>query len=202
MRAEAGRISPWAEWAWASEPLPGEPEEADRAIVVARPAGFLAAVVDGLGHGPDAVHAAKKAIATIEAHAAAPVDGVLAACHVALVGSRGAVMSILAVDSGTLSWIGIGDVEAVHHPARVGKRESLLLMPGVIGDRYARLRAHSHPIAQDDTIVLATDGVRRAFLDEPVRNNTPPELAEIILKKHARGTDDALVLVIRYDQAA
>lgn len=202
MRVGAGHVSPWAEWAWAAEPLRGEPEPADRAVVVPRPDGFVAAAVDGLGHGPDAVAAARLAIETIEARAAAPLMEILAACHAALQATRGAVLSLAVVDGprAALAWTGVGDVEAILQPASRAPRQSLMLAPGVVGDRLPPVRSHAAQLDSGDLIVFATDGVRRSFVDELVAPLPPLALAERILARHSRGTDDALSLVVRYSR--
>ena len=43
---------PWIEWGVATRALPGQAESGDRHLVQRFPDGVLAAVVDGLGHGP------------------------------------------------------------------------------------------------------------------------------------------------------
>jgi hypothetical protein len=53
-------------------------------------------------------------------------------------------------------------------------------------------------VREGDTLVLATDGVRGGFADEIQAFGEPRELATSILKRYAKGTDDALVLVARY----
>jgi len=103
--------------------------------------------------------------------------------------------------SGKLSWVGLGDVEAVVHSLRGKRRESLPLMSGVLGDRLPRLRVQVVPLEQGDVVVLATDGIRRTFTEERVLQKTPLVAAEQILERHGRKTDDALVLVLRYNGA-
>ena len=50
-----------------------------------------------------------------------------------------------------------------------------------------------------DVVVLATDGINRTFLGGLLRPlDSPQHLAERILRRHGKGTDDALVLVTRY----
>jgi serine/threonine protein phosphatase PrpC len=188
----------------AGAPLAGEAESADRHVVVERPDGLVFAVIDGLGHGPEAVAAAKKAVETIEKHAPASVTDLLASCHAALGGTRGAVMTVAELDGpgGKLSWAGVGDVEAVVHSLRGKRRESAPLVPGVLGDRMPRPRAHVVPLEAGDVIVLATDGIRRTFVEEPILQERPIVAAEAILERHGRKTDDALVLVVRYNGAS
>ncbi len=198
----ASGSTPWAEWAIAGEPLAGERESADRHAVAPRPDGAVFAVIDGLGHGAIAAEAAKKAAATVEENALEPVEALLGRCHAALAGTRGAVITLAALDgpSALLTWIGIGDVEGVVHSLRGKKRQVLLLVPGVLGDRIPpRPRTHSLRLEQGDVLVLATDGIRRSFTDEPVLQEAVQAAAERILERHARKTDDALVLVVRYN---
>ena len=49
-----------------------------------------------------------------------------------------------------------------------------------------------------DTVILATDGIRDGFADGLAVAGTPQMMADAILAKHAKGNDDALVLVARY----
>jgi negative regulator of sigma-B (phosphoserine phosphatase) len=163
------------------------------------------AVIDGLGHGQEATLAAKKAAATIEANPLEPVAALLARCHAALAGTRGAVATLAELDGpgATLTWIGIGDVEGIVHSFRGQKRQSLLLVPGVLGDRIPpNPRVHSVKLEQGDVLVLATDGVRRSFVEEPILLEPMPAAAERIIERHARKTDDALVLLVRYNKTA
>jgi phosphoserine phosphatase RsbX len=75
----------------------------------------------------------------------------------------------------------------------------LLLRAGVVGVHLPALTGSIVPIARGDTLIFATDGIRSEFLDEiRTHRETPPTLADRILRRYGRGTDDALVLVVRY----
>jgi negative regulator of sigma-B (phosphoserine phosphatase) len=58
------------------------------------------------------------------------------------------------------------------------------------------------PVAQGDTLVLATDGIHSGFAEGLRREESPQQLADHILVRDAKGTDDALVLVARYQGVA
>jgi phosphoserine phosphatase RsbX len=49
-----------------------------------------------------------------------------------------------------------------------------------------------------DTIIFATDGVQRNFVDSLAPHDSAQQLADRILAHHSKGSDDALVLVARY----
>jgi len=74
-----------------------------------------------------------------------------------------------------------------------------LLRGGVVGVHLPALAAAIVPIMRGDTLILATDGVRSDFLHEILPYRDPPQaVADRILARFGRITDDALVLVARY----
>ena len=188
------------EWGVAGEPLAGQPESGDLGAVFPFPGGVLVGAVDGLGHGDEAAAAAKAAVAVLRGEPDAPVIGLLRRCHEALVETRGVVMSLASFSArnGTMEWIGVGNVEGLLLRADAAAnppRESLLLRGGVVGFSLPPLAASVIPVARGDTLVLATDGIRRGFADRLGVAEPPQQLADQILAQHAKRTDDALVMV-------
>lgn len=193
--------APLVDWAVAARTLDGESVSGDLHVVASFPHGALAAVVDGLGHGPEAAEASEMAAAVLTREAGAPVTALIAACHAELRKTRGVVMSLAWFDSlaDTVSWVGVGDVEAVllhADPAR-GRKDSILLRGGVVGYQLPPLRQTTRAVSPGDVLILATDGVDRAFA-ETVNDREPQEIADDILANYGKATDDALVLVVRY----
>src|SRR5215208_5172100 len=100
--------------AGATRPYPGEAANGDAWLVTWADAGCRIALIDGLGHGPPAAVAARVAIeALVHAPDLAP-DAALGLCHHALLGTRGAVISIaqIAPEGTSLVYAGIGNIEA------------------------------------------------------------------------------------------
>jgi hypothetical protein len=54
------------------------------------------------------------------------------------------------------------------------------------------------PLVRGDTLIFTTDGVRPGFAAGITLTESPQELADRILADHAKETDDALVLVVRF----
>lgn len=161
------------------------------------------AVIDGLGHGEDAASAARIAAEALQENAGLPVIPLLRICHQKLRDTRGVVMSIATFNpmESTVSWLGVGNVEGVLlHRDSYGtvSRELLSLRGGVVGDQLPNLITSILPVSRGDTLVFATDGVRNDFVDGITVGDPVQRTAENILAHHARGTDDALVLVVRY----
>ncbi len=192
------------EWSVAARTLSGEAQSGDLAVVRPFPGGVLAAVVDGLGHGEEAAHAAKLAAAELERHASESPIALLRRCHTALRGSRGVVMSIAAFNTqdDTMTWLGVGNVEAVlirAQPSHYQARENVMLRGGVVGHDLPPLQAFVVPVARGDCLAFATDGVRTEFISAVVATGPPPaRQATDLLSRYAKETDDALVLVARY----
>ena len=187
-------------YAIATLALPGNARSGDLEVVDLHPAGALLAVIDGLGHGESAAQAAENARLTVQSHLRDSPETLLQRCHQELRRTRGVVMSVAAIDFelGQLNWLGVGNVRGVLYRAAgtpEARREELLLRPGVVGAQLPALRATVTPVGRGDMLILATDGVRSDFADQPALIVEPRVLADRILAQYGRRTDDALVLV-------
>jgi hypothetical protein len=186
------------EWASSARPFPGQEVSGDQAIVSPGDAIALIAVIDGLGHGPDAAVAAECAVHTIRTSATADVVSLAQRCHLALAATRGAAMSIASLEGPLLQWLGVGNVEGRIVRAQGAGGESLLLSPGIVGHDLPPLHARTARVARGDLILFATDGVNPEFADEMPTAGSCQTIVDRLLERHARASDDALVLVIRY----
>lgn len=198
-----GLIKSGVELGVASATLPGESESGDRYVCETFTDGILLALVDGIGHGPEAALAAEAACAILKAHAAEPVIALTERCHDRLRCTRGVVMSLAAFDlrHNLLTWLGIGNVQGAFQrfgaPA-YGTEELLLLRAGVVGSQLPLLQASVLPVVPGDILVLATDGVHSGFAPRITSREAPRRIAQAILDHYNKRTDDALVLVARY----
>ncbi|MBW8815764.1 MAG: SpoIIE family protein phosphatase [Caulobacterales bacterium] len=198
----AGRF-PAVEWAADGQPIAGESESGDLHVAAAFEGGALLGMIDGLGHGPEAAAAARVAAALLESQAERPLPTLIQACHEALRPTRGAVLSLAAIDArnGRLTWAGVGNVEVVltrADPAQAPRRERILLRSGVVGYQLPALRTTDHAIFPGDVLVFATDGLRHEFSEDVPLAMAPAQLAEHLLRTYGRSADDATVLVGRY----
>ena len=191
------------DWGVATLMLAGEQESGDLHLIKPVGTGVLVSVVDGLGHGAEAAAAARAAVAALNRHAQESVLPLLQRCHQALAGTRGVVVSVALFDraDGSMTWLGVGNVEGVLLYADSGRRrgrERLVTRGGIVGSELPPLRAEVLAVAPGDTLILATDGIRSGFADDLAIDGPPQQLADQILARSGKGTDDALVLVARY----
>jgi phosphoserine phosphatase RsbX len=191
------------EWAVANLALEGEEESGDLHFVRPFDSRALVAVIDGLGHGPEAAVAARSAAEALESHHTEPVVSLLERCHQRLRGTRGAVITLASFDArrGTMTWAGIGNIEGTllrAHPGEERPRESVMLVGGVPGHQLPKPRPTEFAVAPGDTLVLSTDGIRGGYLDRVAAAHAPQRIADMLLAEFGKSTDDALVLVARY----
>lgn len=189
------------EWAIAQRSLDERFVSGDQYVVRPFPDRILVAVIDGLGHGSKAADAALTAVRSLQANSLPSVIPLIKRCHEDLLRTRGAVISLASFHptEGTLTWLGVGNVEGLLcHANGSASRERLLLAGGVVGYRLPTLRAVVLPIAPGDTLIFATDGIRSNFSNDLPLTLSPQAIADHILAQHRRGTDDALALVARY----
>lgn len=191
-------------WGVATHAQAHQTECGDAFTVQPTAAGFLIAAVDGLGHGADAARAARRAVDTINRSAEGSPQEILRECHRALVGTRGAAISIAQVDlaQGSLDWLGVGNVEGVvvspaAHPGQTRQSESLVVRGGVIGYELPNLVVNHLPFGLGAVLVFATDGIKQGFGGEIDPGRNPQWTADQIMSRYDRGTDDALVLVVQ-----
>ncbi len=191
------------EWDVAARSLDERDESGDQYLVKPFADGALVAVADGLGHGREAADAAKTAMAALEADAKQPLAVLLRRCHEHLRPTRGAALSLASFDAvdETMSWLGVGSVDGVllrgDRAAEV-PLERLVSRAGVVGSQLPPLAVAVLPVARGDMLILATDGIRDGFAEHLGASGTRGPTAAQILKEHAKGTDDALVVVVRY----
>jgi phosphoserine phosphatase RsbX len=190
------------EWAVAARPRRGETVCGDDSVVTETADGLFVAVVDGLGHGRDAAHAAGIAVRTAGDRAHDGLTAVVGACHEALRHSRGAAIGVAAVSAvdATMTWLGIGNVGGTLSrgmPAIPLRHVSLPLSEGVVGWRLPVLQPTKVEIERGDVLVVATDGVTPGVADSAPLVGSTSAIAERLIG-HDNRDDDALVLVLRY----
>ena len=191
-------------WGVAGAPLAPENQSGDLCVVWSPSVGALVAVVDGSGHGSEAAEAARLAAGVVDSYTHESPVALVLRCHERLRGTRGAAMTLASLNllDKTMTWIGIGNVEAVLYRATEERdSERVLLRAGVVGYRLpARLKAEVVPLQDQDTLIIATDGVRPEFAEDLSLDGDPNILASRLLSQYGNHRDDALVVVVKYQQ--
>lgn len=192
------------QWGTAAEIFEGEEQSGDQYLIKPLPNRLLIAAMDGVGHGLEAAQASRAAIAILEANPEQPLEALIRACHKGLKRTRGVVMTLALIDiaAQTVTWAGVGNVEGrllradkeSSHP-----EETLLLRGGIIGHNLpATITVSTLQIFHGDALILATDGISADFANQLHIGRSAHEIANDVLARHYKGSDDALVVVARY----
>ena len=181
----------------------GEGRSGDLAVFAPSARGGLLAVIDGLGHGDAAADASEAAAEVLHARVDDPPQRLLEHCHEELRHTRGAVMTLawFDVEERSMSWTGVGNVEARFIRAGDGpdaRFDSPVVLGGVVGYNLPQVRLSTIPLEPGDAVVFATDGVAADYSVSLETGVPAQELAQRVLERHGKGTDDALAAVVRY----
>ncbi|MBA2649490.1 MAG: SpoIIE family protein phosphatase [Legionella sp.] len=183
------------------EALAGETACGDQYLVKEFDDFTLLVVVDGLGHGEDAALAAKKAIKTVDNNANAPLETIFKLCAQALADTRGAAMTIVRIDNAcpSVHYKCIGNITGIYwhigERAKL-KKDSFLFENGIVGSCSPMVLPTRHlNLSSGDVIILATDGIKANFTDEPPQWKSPKQIADEIFTNYRNKGDDGLILV-------
>ncbi len=190
------------DWGVATRAFPGEEHSGDGYIVAETATGWLLAVVDGLGHGPEAAAASKAFLEVLQRHVDESPVALIRLCHDALRNTRGSAGTIVTIDRARslLSWVGVGNVEGVirHADPAAAPSEYITQRGGIVGYRLPELQPSFLRLLDGDILALATDGIAADFVHAIAPLHSLDGLAGSILNHYAKPTDDALVLVARW----
>ena len=184
-------------------PCDGETFSGDVVFVQPQGDGVFAAVIDALGHGPDAHKLGVQlsvALSRWLPEAAPPAaEGALAVLHESARGTRGAAAAVAWLDTRTLEgWVaGVGNVRCRLFGTVTRTVE---FAEGVLGQRVRSPRPVSLALQPTDVLILFSDGVAGRFRldDYPSLGLDPaPAIAFNVVKRFGKGADDASCAVIR-----
>ena len=182
-------------------PCLGERLSGDAVVIVPLNEGLLVAIVDVLGHGPEANELTHIIDAYLSRYGTSDVSGLMKRLHQHLKGTRGAAVGLCAIDAvtGCIHYVGIGNTTA----RRFGKEETRLVsQDGVLGQNMRTPQQQTLQLEPGDLIVLHTDGVSERFTSDDypgISSHAPKEVASNIVHRFGKDHDDAACVAVRYD---
>jgi negative regulator of sigma-B (phosphoserine phosphatase) len=182
-------------------PCHGERLSGDAVVIQPLEQGLFVAIVDVLGHGPEAHELTHVINAYLARYGTSDVSGLMTRLHQHLKGTRGAAVGLCAIDAATgrLDYAGIGNTAL----RRFGNAETRLVsQDGVLGQNMRTPRSQTLQLEPGDLIVLYTDGVSDRFTSEDypgVMRHAPKEVASNIIQRFGKDHDDAACIAVRYN---
>lgn len=183
-------------------PIRGETVSGDQWQLLEHGTGWSLAVVDGLGHGREALEAAR---AVLDAHTAcnAEPQGCLELAHARTGSTRGAACTVATFDAGSdeLRFAGVGNIATV----LVGRDSArgVASQNGTLGATCPRIRPSALDLAGARLLVMHTDGLSgRWSLDHypGLRFRHPQVIAAVLYRDACRQRDDATVVVVQLQE--
>ena len=182
-------------------PCRGERLSGDAVVIRPLEQGLFVAIVDVLGHGPEAHELTHVIDAYLTRYGTSDVSGLMTRLHQHLKGSRGAAVGLCAIDAttGRIDYAGIGNTTM----RRFGKTEARLVsQDGVLGQNMRSPLHQTLQLEPGDLIVLYTDGVSDRFTSDDypgVLRHAPKEVANNIVQRFGKDYDDAACIAVRYN---
>jgi negative regulator of sigma-B (phosphoserine phosphatase) len=181
-------------------PCPGELVSGDTVVVRPLENGLFVAIVDVLGHGPQAHELAVDIEAYLMRYGSFDVSALMTRLHQYLKGTRGAAAGLCAVDAATgrLEYTGTGNT-VIRRFGTIDTR--LVSQDGVLGQNMRTPRPQTLQLEATDLIVLHTDGVHERFSSDDCHglSNLPTEdVVHTIIERFGKDYDDAGCIAVRY----
>jgi anti-sigma regulatory factor (Ser/Thr protein kinase) len=192
-----GRSPEWGSW---GRPCGGELVSGDTAVIVQLGNEVACAVVDVLGHGPDAHELAIHIESFLKEKLSTDPIATLYLLHSELRGTRGAVAGVAVFDpvTGKARFAGCGNVVA----RRMGSQEVRLnSAEGTLGQSIRTPSEQTVILQKRDVFLMYTDGVKSRFgiNDYPnIHYEHASTIAKTVVDKFSRSYDDATCLAVRY----
>ena len=181
-------------------PCRGERVSGDAVVITPIEGGIFAAIVDVLGHGPEANELAETIGAYLTRYGSSDIPGLMSRLHRYVKGSRGAVVGLMAIDADTGRAVYAGTGNTVLR--RFGKTDTRLVShDGVVGHNMRTPFPQTLELEAGDLIVLYTDGVRDRFTSDDypaLFHHTPKDVARTIVERFGKDYDDAACIAVRY----
>ena len=158
----------------------------------------LISIIDGLGGGTEAEHAARLAAQLLEQYPDLPLQELIRRSHTALHSTRGAVIGLLRLEqaSSQATYVGIGNIGV-----QVYSRQPIkpISKNGILGFRMPSLLELRYVYDPGDIFVLYSDGVSSSFAQDNKIDikQSPQHMAEQILATYGKHTDDATVVAVK-----
>ncbi len=183
-------------------PCLGERVSGDTAVIEHRDDMIFLAIVDALGHGPQAHAVANRAERFLRNGWSSDILDTLHRLHSELKGTIGAAAGICVVDSVSRDahYMGVGNTVLRTFGAHATR---LVSSDGIIGSRFRTPAAQTAPLNESGIMLLYTDGVSDRFDVEQypqIRYHSASAIAHKIVDSFGKPYDDATCIAMRYVQ--
>ena len=183
-----------------ARPCLGERVSGDTAVVEHRDGFLLLAVIDALGHGPQANAVANQAEQFLRNHWSTDVLDTMHRLHSELKGTIGAAAGLCVADrvKREVRYAGVGNTVLRTFGSQAAR---LISADGIIGSRFRTPAVQSAPLKESGLILLYTDGVSDRFDVEQypqIIYHSASAIVRKVVERFGKPYDDATCMAMRY----
>lgn len=181
----------------------GETVSGDEVVVMKGEDFMLIAVIDGLGHGPEASEVAIRIKAYIEEHYNTEINELIHQAHKHFLGSRGAVVGLAKIyNNGQAEFLAVGNIRA----RVIGEKERVELVStdGALGVRMRNsLFLQRVKLQKGDRFIMFSDGISNRLYRE---STTFPRIGakyfiDNAVAQYGKEHDDASIIYLIKQEA-
>jgi len=157
-------------------------------------------VADGLGHGPAAAEASRKAVEVFNAGDNLPLVALIDEMHVELRPTRGAAVAIAQIDHAqqSIHYVAVGNIGGSVLDGDTS--HGLLTLSGIVGHTLPRVQENVYTWPPGGLLVMYSDGIKSRWnldLYPGLAYKNPSLVAGVLYRDFRRGTDDTTVVVVK-----
>jgi serine phosphatase RsbU (regulator of sigma subunit) len=183
-----------------ARPCLGERVSGDTVVIEHRDEILFLAIVDALGHGPQANAVANQAERFLRSHWRNDVFDTMQRLHLELKGTIGAGAGLCVVDRivREMRYTGVGNTVLRTFGSQATR---LVSTDGIIGGRFRTPAVQAAPLNESGIILLYTDGVSDRFDVEQypqIHYHSASAIAHKIVASFGKPYDDATCMAMRY----
>jgi serine phosphatase RsbU (regulator of sigma subunit) len=183
-----------------ARPCLGERVSGDTVVIEHRDDILFLAIVDALGHGPQANAVANQAERFLRSHWRNDVFDTMQRLHLELKGTIGAGAGLCVVDRivREMRYTGVGNTVLRTFGSQATR---LVSTDGIIGGRFRTPAVQAAPLNESGIILLYTDGVSDRFDVEQypqIHYHSASAIAHKIVASFGKPYDDATCMAMRY----
>jgi len=180
-----------------SIPLDGEVLCGDGFDLAVGPREMAVFVIDGLGHGAFAAEAAQAGIDAFRGKPFAEPQDVMNRANASMSKTRGGAAACARIVGDQVSYAGVGNISAALVSA--GKSTGMVSHNGTLGLHKRRGQQFEYRREPGSLLVMHSDGISARWelkQDPALLSRHPAIIAAALYRDHARGHDDATVVVV------
>ncbi|QMV15541.1 SpoIIE family protein phosphatase [Vibrio spartinae] len=193
------------EWYSRCIPCLGESESGDGVLVRENDSGLMVAIIDVLGHGPEAARLAREMEGYLDAcfhtQSADELPRRLEQMHDYFRGSLGAAVTLVFFNLQTRCFQGVGVGNTLMRKCGDDWR-SYCAQPGIVGEMIPTLNVFQGSFGNNERFLLTTDGIKEN-LDlrqcHFAQYRPLPQFASFLVEHFGKSHDDITVIVLEYN---